>query len=99
MSYVPWILVFGDMKHFGILNHLMHGKLKELLRIHHVSIKLEEGPLTFHSNLILDMKVEHPTSATYHRQAINTKDIKRRQLSKAEDWSMEGRLLMDVGHL
>ena len=65
----------------------MHGQLQELLRIHHVSIKLEEA-LTFHSNLIPDMKVEHPTSATYHRQATNTKVIKNRQLSKAEDWSI-----------
>ena len=76
----------------------MHGQLKELLRIHHVLIKLEEA-LTFHSNLIPDMKVEHPMSATYHRQAINTKVIKSRPLSTAEDWSIEGRLLLDAGHL
>ena len=78
----------------------MHVKLKELLKSHHVSIKLEA--LTFHSNLIPDIKVEHPMSTTYHRQAwqaINTKGTKSTQLSKAEDWSIERRLLMDAGHL
>ena len=78
----------------------MHGQLKELLRIHHVSIKLEEA-LTFHSNLIPDMKIEHPMSATYHRWLLilKLKLLRVDPLSKAEDWSIEGRLLLNAGHL